>query len=431
MYNIKAYGAEVGDALQTKSIQAAIDACFLAGGGEVIVPCGVFRTGSIRLRSNVTLHLMRGAILEGSDNPEDYMDYLNDEIEPITISKEERRSVNPHSRWHNAIIKVLDAENVSIIGEEGSYIFGVNCYDAMGEEGYRGPHAIHIHNSKNITLRGYIIKDSANWAHNIENTQNIVVQNVTAYGGHDGFDVRTCDNILIENCNFTTGDDGIAGFDNINVEVKNCVMCSSCNAVRFGGTDVRISNCKLIGPAKFGHRWMMDENRKKFGKMTEETDRHNSLSAFTYYCDFRADVRKLPGNMVFENCEIKNIDKLLEILFNRQIWCCNKPLKSLKFKNCIISGLKETSNVYGDKEYPITIEFEDCDIKADEKIPFIKIAYFDKLSFSNTKLSGFADVPILVDVNENIYSDFDVKSEISEELIESLKDTKIYSPYEK
>ena len=65
-FNIKDFGARACDALQTEKIQAALDACFLAGGGKVIIPKGIFLTGGIRLRSNTTLYLESGAILRGS-----------------------------------------------------------------------------------------------------------------------------------------------------------------------------------------------------------------------------------------------------------------------------------------------------------------------------------------------------------------------------
>ena len=42
-YRITDYGAVVSDALQTEAIQKAIDTCFLAGGGRVIIPAGIFR----------------------------------------------------------------------------------------------------------------------------------------------------------------------------------------------------------------------------------------------------------------------------------------------------------------------------------------------------------------------------------------------------
>ena len=259
-YNISDFGAVVSDELQTEAIQKTIDTCFLNGGGEVIIPCGVFKTGSIRLRSNITLHLMSGAILEGSRDCEDYHDFVEDKIEPINRKELERpKGRNPHNRWHHAIIQVLNAENVSIIGEPGSYINGSNCYDPQGEEGYRGPHAIVIFNSSNINLKGYIIKDSANWAHNIFETKNIQIENITVYGGHDGVDIRTCDNVVIENCSFYTGDDAIAGFDNLNVVIKNCIFNAACSVLRFGGTDVLVDNCRSTSPALFAHRYTSKE----------------------------------------------------------------------------------------------------------------------------------------------------------------------------
>ena len=77
------YGAKCDGALQTQAFQTAIDACFLAGGGEVTVPGGEYIVAGIRLRSGVTLHLLENAILKGTRNPEDYLSYLDDTLEPV------------------------------------------------------------------------------------------------------------------------------------------------------------------------------------------------------------------------------------------------------------------------------------------------------------------------------------------------------------
>ena len=114
-YNITDFGARVCDQLQTDAIQQAIDVCFLNGGGRVIIPTGIFRTGGLRLRSNVELYLQTGAILEGSRNPDDYYGYLQDTLEPITDLDEpniqRKRSVYPYSRWNNAVIRAFHAKN--------------------------------------------------------------------------------------------------------------------------------------------------------------------------------------------------------------------------------------------------------------------------------------------------------------------------------
>ena len=73
VFNIKDYGA-VGDGkiLATKAIQAAVDACHKASGGKVIIPPGVFLSGTIILKDNVEIHFEHNAILLGSTRHEDY-----------------------------------------------------------------------------------------------------------------------------------------------------------------------------------------------------------------------------------------------------------------------------------------------------------------------------------------------------------------------
>lgn len=90
IFNIVSYGAKADGSLCTCQIQKAIDDCFLNGGGEVEIPSGVFLTGGLRLRSNVTLHLLENAVLKGSVNPEDYADYINDTIEPISADDKDK-----------------------------------------------------------------------------------------------------------------------------------------------------------------------------------------------------------------------------------------------------------------------------------------------------------------------------------------------------
>lgn len=60
-YRITDYGAVAdGTTNNRAAIQAAVDACTVAGGGRVIVPTGQFLSGTIVLKSNVTLYLEKG-----------------------------------------------------------------------------------------------------------------------------------------------------------------------------------------------------------------------------------------------------------------------------------------------------------------------------------------------------------------------------------
>ena len=73
LYDIKEYGA-IGDGItmNTTAIQDTIDLCHKNGGGKVIVSNGVYKTGSIVLRSNVELHVDANGVLLGSDKCSDY-----------------------------------------------------------------------------------------------------------------------------------------------------------------------------------------------------------------------------------------------------------------------------------------------------------------------------------------------------------------------
>ncbi len=420
VFSITDFGARVCDKLQTEQIQAAIDECFLAGGGRVVIPRGIFLTGGIRLRSNVTLYLKSGAILRGSRNHNDYSAYLDDKIEPIEIPTERHpsNSVYPFSKWNNGLIKVISAENVSIIGEIGSYIDGVNCYDPNGEGRMRGPHAINVWNTKNIRLEGYTVTDSANWAHNIYNSQNITAKNVTVYGGHDGFDVRSCDNILIENCEFYAGDDCVAGFDNKDVVVRGCVFESACSAIRFGGTDVLIENCRGRAPAAFGFRGHLTEEEQKFGLPTTESCRHTMHTPFQYYCDFRADIRYAPGNIVVRNCDFVGPNAIfLHIFDGEHVWCCNRALNSIVFENCSITGLRDVGVLCADKDEPLDFRLKNVRITASPEcadLPILEAKNCKYIEFDNVTVEGYKNPHIVSDRRDIV----NVKGGTSVEVVE-------------
>ena len=114
---------------------------------NVIIPAGIYRTGGLRLRSHVTLHLLSGAILEASENPEDYAALENDTLEPVKWEDFQNgvsRSPQLLSRWNHGIIRAVNATDIGIIGEPYSWIDGKNCFDSEGEEDYRGPHGINL-----------------------------------------------------------------------------------------------------------------------------------------------------------------------------------------------------------------------------------------------------------------------------------------------
>ncbi|MBO7176879.1 MAG: right-handed parallel beta-helix repeat-containing protein, partial [Clostridia bacterium] len=398
--------------------QAAIDHCFLQGGGEVVIPTGTYLTGGLRLRSRVTLHLLENAVLLGSISPEDYTGYIEDTVEPI--SEEERTapaptvkqgekigsSAYPYSRWNNAIIRAIHAEDIAIIGERGAEINGQNCFDEQGEEHYRGPHAINMWYCDNITLRGYTIRDSANWAHAIQNSRHIKAQGLTVLGGHDGFDVRSCDDILVENCHFETGDDCIAGFDNIDVTVRGCYFNCACTMLRFGATNMLVENCQGTAPATYGFRGHLSAEEKKGRAATTEKCRHSCHGVFLYYCDNRAAVRQTPGNITIRNCRFTNPNSILRLPFGH-IWCCNRSLADISFESCTFDGICAPIQLTCPEEEPLTLRMTDCAVIGREgyaDIPFIEGQNLKSVALSRVTFEKGATSAILCEPKPHIFT---------------------------
>lgn len=402
-YVITEFGARMCDRPQTEAIQRAIDTCFLAGGGRVVIPAGIFLTGGLRLRSNVELHLQSGAILSGSMDPEDYCGYYDDPLEPIVYSKQPPEGVSlsawPCTRWNNAMIRAIDAKNIAITGEPGSYINGNNCFDSQGEEQYRGPHAINMWYCENLRFDGYTVTDSANWAHAIFSSKNITATNLLVLGGHDGFDVRTCDNVRIENCCFRTGDDCVAGFDNNNVVVRNCELDCACSFSRFGGNHVLVENCHGHVPSSYGFRGSLTREKKAASAPTDEACRHSAHTPFLYYCDFRAKIRKTPGDILIRNCVFENPDSMFMLQFDGEHkWCCNRSLSSITFENCTITGVREPAWICGDVNEPLDMVLKNVVIspaEGMEAMPVMDVKNFKRIRMENVTLERYRDPHIL------------------------------------
>ncbi|NQT82843.1 right-handed parallel beta-helix repeat-containing protein [bacterium] len=250
VFNVRQYGA-MGDGrtLDTVAINEAVEACAAAGGGQVLLPPGIYLSGTVHLKHNVTLFLDAGATLVGSKNLEHYQNFT-----PPAGTPESR-----WTRWHRALILGDGAENITIAGQ--GVIDGNKVFDPKGEEKMRGPHTILLGICRNITIRDVSIKDSANYAIMLEFCQQVEVRNVKITGGWDGVHFRgwpgrPCRDVSILGCQFYTGDDAIAGRYWENVLISDCIVNSSCNGIRLIGpaTHLIIRDCLFYGPGVHPHR---------------------------------------------------------------------------------------------------------------------------------------------------------------------------------
>lgn len=388
------------------NIQQAIDYCFKNGGGTVVIPTGIYRVKGIRLRSNVTLYLKEFAMLLGSKDYKDYFVLDDDELEPfpkellddtdwVRLTGEPKR-LKFHkygSRWHNAMIRAYGAKNISIIGERGSIIDGDNCFDGGGEEKYRGPHGIGFINCENVVLKGYTMRNTGNWAHEIQNTNNILIENVICIAGHDGVHMTSCEDVVIRNCDFATGDDCVAGFDNKNIVVEGCKLNTACNVFRMGGTNILIHSCEVTAPPKYLFRGSMSYEEKQGNIMSNDAEfakdftRANTLSLFTYYADASVNIKNFATNIIVRDCKVSGTQRFLHFNYSgNEPWQNNMPLFDIKFENIVAENIEMPLTAYGDKGNPFKLTLSNIDFsfkKGYEKNPFMHVANFDKITLKN------------------------------------------------
>jgi polygalacturonase len=259
VYNVRAFGAKGdGKALDSPAINRAIDAAAAAGGGAVRFPAGTYRSFSIRLKSNVSLHLDAGSVLLAAD-PRDG-DGKYDPPEPNQWDKYQDFG---HTHWHNSLIWGEGVENVSIYGPgliwgKGLVRSGMQSRTdaqnkALGNQnpeatpfGYPNPRdavepgwgnkAISLKLSRNVILRDFTILHGGHFAILATGVDNLTIDNLKIDTNRDGIDVDACRQVRISNCTVNSPfDDGI------------CPKSSFALGFARATENVTITNCQVSG----------------------------------------------------------------------------------------------------------------------------------------------------------------------------------------
>lgn len=382
-YVITDYGVkESCTSLQTKEIQAVFDLC-KEGGGTVVIPRGRFYTAALRMYSDTTLYLERGAELYGSDLCDDY------EVFEIPKDVEMRSDMElitqyygkPWETYRRAIISAYGEKNISIIGEAESVIDGQNCYDPDGEEHYRGPHAIFLTCCKNVLLEGYTVRHSGNFLHEANNCRDLTMRRVTCLGGSDGIHLHCTENAMIEDCLFKTGDDCVGGINAKNITVRRCVMNTSCNLLRIGGVNINIEDVYAYGPGYYPHRMTVVKGRHD--ELPREEGRHNLLHVVEYFAS--ENYPFVQSDIHFKNCVIENAHALLHyVADSAAVIQKGTHLGALTLENVSFTDLKAPSSPLASAEEPLTVTLKNVTARyvgSDEPRPL-----FDLKDGSNVKL---------------------------------------------
>ena len=303
-------GVNNGKELNTKAFSEAISRLAQQGGGRLIVPAGVWFTGPIELKSNIELHLQKGAVIlfspdvdlyplvetvfEGLDTRRCQSPISGRNLENVAITGDGVIDGNGHfwrplkrqkvteSMWKKTIarggvFKRADYWFPSAKTLAGDTISNMNVPQNLKTEAewdavknFLRPVMVSLIECKNVYLTGVIFQNSPAWNLHPLMCENVIIDNVQvrnpsyAQNG-DGLDLESCRNAIIVNSSFDVGDDGICiksgkdadgrrrGRPTENVLVDNCTVFKGHGGFVVGSEmsggvkNIRVTNCKFLG----------------------------------------------------------------------------------------------------------------------------------------------------------------------------------------
>jgi polygalacturonase len=260
-YNVEQFGAiPNGETNTTAHLQAAIDACAKAGGGTVVIPAGRYVTGTLWMKSNVTLHLEAGATLLGSQNFDDFPKWS--------------------SKWEGPGVKISRASLICGEGLENIAITGRGTIDGRGQIWWesqkknpvvaRRPLLLRVVDCRNVLIEGVTLRNSPMWTCSPLACDNVTISKITIINpadspNTDGINPDSCRNVHISDCHVDVGDDCItikSGKEDDNrkelrpcenITITNCTLMAGHGGVVIGSEisgsirNVTISNCVFVG----------------------------------------------------------------------------------------------------------------------------------------------------------------------------------------
>ena len=236
-----------GETLNTAAFTRAIEACAKTGGGRIVVPQGIWLTGAIQLRSNIDLHLERGAVIQFSSSVEDYpllrttwegspavrrmSPIYGAQLENISITGDGvfdgaggawrmvKKSKLTDSEWKKLVSSggvvdtVGDTWWPSVEAMNGAALVrsldkrgdGVSIEEYAAAREYLRPVLLSLIECKRVLLDGPTFQNSPAWNIHPLMCEDLVIRNVTALNpwyaqNGDGLDLESCRRAVVYNC---------------------------------------------------------------------------------------------------------------------------------------------------------------------------------------------------------------------------------------
>jgi hypothetical protein len=253
-FNVRHHGATGdGRSIDTRAIQAAIDAAGRSG-GTVFFPPGDYLSGSLHLRSHITVRLGAGSVLIASKEAADF--------DPVERLDHDSHSDAETTDFRFALLQGRDLIGLSILGP--GRIDGNRTRRG-------GPKPIALKRCRNTSIHELTIINAPNYNISLLGCDGVDIQGVTIRNGYsDGIDPDCCRNVRINTCHIESRDDAIVLKTSLalgtrgttqNVRVTNCHLTTIHNALKLGTEstghfkNVVFSHCTIVGRS---HAWKGD-----------------------------------------------------------------------------------------------------------------------------------------------------------------------------
>ncbi len=269
-YYLSDYVKPNTDDIITNDFQSLIDTIYNEGGGLLIVDKGLYKTGAIFLRNNVSLYVGIDGYILGSDDISDY---------PVM----ETRIEGETCMYYPALINAFNTSGISIFGHGTINGNGLKSWKAFWQrrkwnpkclnKDEQRPRLIYISDSDNVTIDGLTLEDSHFWTTHIYRCNHITYSNLTIRSPYhpvkapstDAIDIDYCSDVLIRKCYFSVNDDAIAlkggkgpyadsdinNGPNERIIIEDCKFgfchsCLTCGSESIFNNDVIFRNCEVL-----------------------------------------------------------------------------------------------------------------------------------------------------------------------------------------
>ena len=350
VYDVRDYGAKAdGKTLCTKAIQWAIDECAGDGGGTVYLGQGVFLSGTIYMKSGVTLKLDVACTLLGSKNLKDY---------PETVPAFRSYTDNYTDK------SLIYGEKLERIAITGSGIIDGQGRSFKGPYKVR-PYIIRFIQCRNVTVKDVTIRNSPMWVQHYLACDDVHISGITVRSvvnaNNDGINIDSCERVIISDCNIRSGDDAIVLKSTSarpcrNVTVSNCVLSTRCNALKMGTEsnggfeNIVITGCSIYDTRLAGVALEIVDGGTMDGVVVSNITM-NKIGAPIFLRlgnrarPFKKDMAK-PGIGIMRNITISNI----EATGANATGCAISGLPEAKIENVTFSNIRLSFAGGGTKE---------------------------------------------------------------------------------